>query len=187
MSYTCEFDDLSDALIRIQAAAEAAEAQGILCGQLCALGRIEKQPWKQQVLGNLAVGDDLLIKEASEQLDQLYDETVAAMFDDAYAFQLFQPDDDVSMSERIESLGEWCQGFLLGYSELQQQSLEKELQEEIDGLLADFVDITQLDPDVEGDEQDDESSLFEVQEYIRVGVLFIFSSLHPKLSSHRLQ
>jgi len=187
MAYSTDFDDLSHSLIKLDAASEAAEAQGLLCGILCAQGRVEKVSWIQQVLGEAIPQGDLLIQEVREQLESIFSETLETLYDEEYGFQMFLPDDDVSINERLHTLSEWCQGFLLGFSMRPQDSIEGELREEIDSLLEDFVEITRIDLDTDEETEEEESSYFEITEYIRMGVIFIFTSLHPIATSNRLQ
>ncbi len=187
MAYSIDFDDLEHALMKINAAAEAAEAQGLMCGILCALGRVDKQSWIQQVIGEAADPADLLMKETKEQLDVVYQETLESLYDEDYGFQLFQPDDQSPMEERIMALSEWCQGFLLGFSMRSLDTIEGESREEIEALLEDFVEVTRIDAEVSEDDNEDEESLIEIEEYIRMGVIFIFTSLNPVAGSDRLQ
>ena len=187
MSYSIDFDDLSHILIKMNAATEAAEAQGLFCGILCALGRVDKQSWIHQVIGEAVEPGDLLIKEVKEHLETLYQETLKSMYDDEYGFQLFLPDDEVTLEERIHTISEWCQGFLLGFSMSSLDSLESEAREEIEGLLEDFIEVTRIDAESGEDDTDDEDSFVEIEEYIRMGVIYIFTSLNPVATSHRLQ
>jgi len=187
MSYAIDFDDLSHVLMKMNAATEAAEAQGLLCGILCALGRVDKQSWMQQVIGEAVDPGDLLIKEVRESLEILYRESMESMYDDEYGFQLFLPDDDVSLEERINTISEWCQGFLLGFSMRSLDELESETREEIEGLLEDFIEVTRIDAESGEDDTEDEDSFVEIEEYIRMGVIYIFTSLNPVATSHRLQ
>ncbi len=187
MSYSVDFDDLSHILMKMNTAAEAAEAQGLLCGILCALGRVDKQSWIQQVIGEAVDPGDLLIKELKDHLESLYQQTLESMYDDEFGFRLFLPDDEVSLEERIHTISEWCQGFLLGFSMRSLDSIESEAREEIEGLLEDFIEVTRIDAESGEDDSDDEDSFVEIEEYIRMGVIYIFSSLNPVATSHRLQ
>jgi len=187
MAYSTDFDDLSHSLIKLNAATEAAESQGLLCGILCAMGRIDKASWLQQVLGEAVPQGDLLIQEVKEQLEAVFNETMEALYDEEYGFQLFLPDDEVSLTERLAALSEWCQGFLLGFSMRSMDTIESETRDEINSLLEDFVELTRIDVELDGETDEDDESFFEISEYIRMGVIFIFTSLHPIATSNRLQ
>jgi yecA family protein len=187
MAYSIDFDDLEHALMKINAAAEAAEAQGLICGILCALGRVDKQSWIQQVIGEAADPADLLMGEIKEQLDIVYQETLQSLYDEEYGFQLYLPDDEAPIEERIQTISEWCQGFLLGFSMRSIDSIQGESREEIEALLEDFVEVTRIDAEVSEDDDEDEESLVEIEEYIRMGVVYIFTSLNPVTGSDRLQ
>lgn len=187
MAYSIDFDDMSHALIKMHAATDAAEAQGLFCGILCALGRVDKQAWIQQVIGEAVDPADLLINELKEQLDSLYQETLESLYDDEYGFQMFLADDDVSLEERIHTISEWCQGFLLGFSMRSLDTIEGDARGEIEALLEDFIEVTRIDAESGEDDSEDESSFVEIEEYIRMGIIFIFTSLHPIATSDRLQ
>jgi yecA family protein len=187
MAYSIDFDDLEHTLMKVNAAAEAAEAQGLICGMLCALGRVDKQSWIQQVIGEAVDPADLLMHEIKEQLDDLYQQTFESLYDEEFGFQLFLPDDEVSIEERLQAISAWCQGFLLGFSMRSLDSIEGESREEIEGLLEDFVEVTRIDAEASGDDNEDEESLVEIEEYIRMGVVYIFTSLNPVTGSDRLQ
>lgn len=187
MAYSTDFDDLSHSLIKLNAATEAAESQGLLCGILSAMGRIDKTSWLQQVLGEAVPQGDELIEEVRGQLEAVFSETMEALYDEEYGFELFLPDDDVSLDERLAALSEWCQGFLLGFSMRSLDSIEGEAREEIESLIEDFVGLTHIDLESGDAAEDDETSYFEITEYIRMGVIFIFTSLHPIATSNRLQ
>lgn len=187
MAYSIDFDDLEHALMKINAAAEAAEAQGLICGILCALGRVDKASWVQQVIGEAADPGDLLMHEVKEQLDALYQESMLSLYDEDYGFQMFLPDDEASIEERIQAISEWCQGFLLGFSMRSLESIDDESRQEIEALLEDFVEVTRIDAEASEDDNEDEESLLEIEEYIRMGVIFIFTSLNPVAGSDRLQ
>ena len=59
--------------------------------------------------------------------------------------------------------------------------------EEIEALLEDFVEVTRIDAEASEDDNEDEESLVEIEEYIRMGVVYIFTSLNPVAGSDRLQ
>jgi len=187
MAFSTDFDDLSHSLIKLNAATEAAESQGLLCGILCAQGRIDKLSWMQQVLGEALPKGDLLIQEVRVELESLFSETMEALYDEEYGFQMFLPDDDVSLNERLSALSEWCQGFLLGFSMHSMDTLEGEIKDEINNLIEDFVELTRIDIDPADEEDEEENSFFEITEYVRMGVIYIFTSLHPIATSNRLQ
>lgn len=187
MIYSVDFDDLAHGLISLHAATDAAEAQGLLCGILCAQGRVDQTSWTAQVLGEGLTDGDETIQELRQQLNTLYQESMQSLYDEEYGFKMYLPDDEVTLQERIEAISEWCQGFLLGFSMRSLDEVSDEIREEIEGLIEDFVEVTRLDVESSEDENEDEQSFMEIEEYIRMGVIYIFTSLNPVSTSHRLQ
>ena len=187
MIYSVEFDDLAHSLISLHAATDAAEAQGLLCGILCAQGRVDQSSWTAQVLGEGLTNGDISLTELRQQLDTLYQESMQSLYDEDYGFKLYLPEDEVTLQERIEAISEWCQGFLFGFSIRSLEEISDEIREEIEALIEDFVEVTRLEVESGDDEGEDEQSFMEIEEYIRMGVIYIFTSLNPVSTSHRLQ
>lgn len=90
------------------------------------------------------------------------------------SFQPMLPDDGESIDIRLEALGEWCGAFLEGF-----KTLEHSENEEIDETLADFLEISKVDPNVENT-PDAESSYIEVVEFVRVGAMLIQSNVRQE-------
>src|SRR5690606_2130232 len=87
------------------------------------------------------------------------------------------PDDDAPLSDRVYALGEWCEGFLLGFASAGPEA-RTQAPAEISDLLEDFVEITKVESaGLEGEAEGDEQSFAEVSEYVRMGVLMAFEQL----------
>ncbi len=149
----------------------AAQAHGLLAGLLCADPGIQCGTWLERALGQASLpglaGDALLAR--------LHEETRRQLDDFDFSFTLLLPDDEYALDERADALGEWCQGFLLG---LGYGSKGQDWPDECAEVLQDFVEITRLDPEVSGEE--DELAYAELAEYVRAGVQVIRArSLSP--------
>lgn len=186
MTQKVDYDDLSDTLIRCDAAAEASESHGILCGMFCANGRAEVEAWMQQVMGEEADPSNALVKEARSMLVNLYQDTLQELFSEETELELLLPGDDVSIIERMQAISEWCQGFLLGFSQNEVRN-RGELPNDVEELMADFVEITRIELETGEDAEEDENALMEIEEYVRMGVIYIMESLHPRVAVTSLQ
>ena len=96
---------------------------------------------------------------------------------DEYEFSLLLPDEDQDFPERLAALAHWCRGFVLGLRELPEQPLSSESQE----AIGDFQRITELaedDPPPPDEREAAEVQMYEVQEYVRIGVMLIHAELH---------
>jgi hypothetical protein len=83
------------------------------------------------------------------------------------------PDDDISLQERTQALGGWCEGFLfgLGLMSIETDSLTEQGREFVD----DIISISRVAPT---DETDDlEEDYMQVVEYIKIGVINLFEEL----------
>ena len=99
---------------------------------------------------------------------------------DDFEFRPILPNDDVILSERLASVGDWCQGFLYGLGNSKYLS-NVEIPENIEEALGDLASISNiqiLSDQEEVNESDSESNYIEVTEYIKVAVLTISSELN---------
>ncbi len=170
--YTAFDQALNDA----GATMNASETNGLLCGLACFLddnGQIN-QLLSQQVLGDKAVCDQL-VEQNINQLSALTEKTLADLNDPNCPFQPLLPDYEKPLSERIQAIGGWCEGFLYGVGlVLAEQNIHAEIVQE---LLNDFSQIARIAP-VEDEQatEDDEKDYAQLVEYIRIGVLSLYDS-----------
>ena len=187
MNIQIDYIAIEDALKRVDADAEAAESHGILCGMLCSAGRADINSWLKQLMGEVDLDtSDVLARETTELLGQLYKTTVEQLNDTEMGFQLLLPEDEDNLLYNVRSLSEWCQGFLLGFG-LGVAKSEDSLPDEVKELLADFVEITKVGLDAVSEDEQDMESFMEVMEYVRMGVLLIQEILHPIRGPSTLQ
>jgi yecA family protein len=184
MSYSLDYTSLEQALDRADAAMGPAECHGVLCGLLCGQGAIKPETWLREVF-DAAVASTAAVEDALELLRVLYTETVEQLYDVDFGLRLFLPDDEVGVGERARALGQWCQGFLLGFSAGGHE--ESRLPEGVREVLADFVEITRVEAESDEDDEQQEQSYAEIVEYVRAGVLLTFDELHPEGGAPTLQ
>ena len=75
------------------------------------------------------------------------------------------------MSERIEGLAEWCNGFLMAFDESGG---------ELDDDAADALEDIERIAEVGGDDEDDEFDFFNVAEHLKVAVLLIHDAARAR-------
>jgi uncharacterized protein YgfB (UPF0149 family) len=173
-----DFDMLDALLVRVEAEAFAAEIHGFVCGQICVTGQADETLWKDFL--DVQGEDDSLINSCYGEVTQLASETLAQMHSAEFGLQLLLPDDVVPIAIRVEALGNWCHGFLNGYGVSERQSTRGP-SEECNEVLEDYTQICRLG--IDNEETEDEQSLMELTEYVRVGAILIFEDLQPPLGS----
>lgn len=147
----------------------AAEAHGMATGMLCVNEQTESESWLAELLQN----SNSVMDENQYVLVRLFEETRRLLASEEFEFDLFLPEDDISLAERAESLKSWCRGFLFGVSsEGSAPNWSKNARE----ILKDIAEFTKLDADAEGEE--DEHSFMEVTEYLRSAVLLLRDELN---------
>lgn len=166
--------ELADTLARLRAGVSASDLHGSLTGYLCAGGKTTAEAWPSALeldaghAGELL--DDafpLLYRHCREQLD-----------DSELGFEPLLPGDDVALAERAEALVEWCRGFLGGVGLASGKKAQGGLSDDAREIVQDFSTIAATSFDYDDDEED-ETALNEVLEFVRVGVLLLYSELAP--------
>ena len=170
--------ELEDTLLRLDSTMGAAESHGVLCAILCARGTADMSDWVGHVLGEQEQGN-VVLKEAFTQLNVLYQVTLTQMNDVSCDFQLFLPDDEEDLRERVVALTDWCQGFVYGLA-AGGISDSDVLPEDTMELIRDIIEISKADPETEvNPTEEDEQAYVEIVEYLRTGVLLISEELQP--------
>ena len=164
--------DLAETLSRMQAGISASDLHGSLTGYLCAGGRAGADDWTGALALDLgaAAGDDVFT--------ELHRNCRAQIDDVDLGFEPLLPSDDVTLRLRAEALVDWCRGFLGGIGLAGGGSLDGGLSADAREIVRDFGTIAASHFDYSGTEED-ERALAEVTEFVRVGVLLLYSELDP--------
>ncbi len=159
-------------VVQSDADLSAAQAHGMATGMLCANEQASSAEWLTELFRHATPASD----EDKTTLTHLFEDTQSLLSSDEFEFDLLLPgDDDCILSERVEALTHWCQGFLLGVgfthatSDLSREAIE---------ILKDIVEFTKLDTEAESEE--DEDDFMEITEYMRSAVLLLRSELNDK-------
>jgi uncharacterized protein YgfB (UPF0149 family) len=173
-----EYYEICDMLIAEDSmTSSAAELHGLLCGYLSAGARFGHEAWLK-LAAELTDITDYRHESSKLALTDLYDGALAQLEQVDFGFQLMLPDDDLALSERAEAMGSWCQGFLTGFG-LQGGHTNESLTDDMKEALGDMEQIAQIELAPEAGE-DSESDLMELQEYIRVSSMMIFTEFNPQ-------
>jgi uncharacterized protein YgfB (UPF0149 family) len=152
------------------------EIHGVVCG----LAIWQEENFHLQELIDL-VGVDALTDEFS--VEAFVNASVEALTAEDMSFSPLLPEEDAELELRVESIAEWCAGFLAGFGAAGTarglSSLDA-LPDEAQEILGDLSAITEIDaqayadPDEE-DAEEAEADLVQIQEFVKVGVLLILS------------
>lgn len=180
-----DYLELDQTLGRAEAAAGAAEVHGLLCGLLCAAGRLDAERWAGQIFPELDA-NNLSVRQGLNAVQALADWTAEALNDPVLGMDLLLPAEGAPLFERTAALAEWCQGYLLGLA-AGGICQDTPLPEDVGELIRDFTEISRAGFEVDEGDEDDEVAYSDVVEYVRVGVLLINDELQPIKAPPRLQ
>lgn len=169
------FDDLADLLMPLGCINGPAELHGMLCGKICGGARFDEGEWLQQAWEFLDAAGDISM-EVTEALIDLYRITLAQFVKDDYNLELLVPGDWVDLEQRVAALGQWCNGFLIGFGT---SGIDKdtEFPPAAAEAVRDLAAIVQASVDENDDEEEAENDYFNVGEYVRMAVLSLYSDL----------
>ena len=178
MKHLPDIYELEDVLLKLNSTMSAAESHGVLCAILCARGSADMSDWVSHVLGEQAPGNAAL-KEAMVLLNALYQVTLVQLHDSNCEFQMFLPDDEEDLRERVEALTAWCQGYVYGLA-VGGLSDTTKLPEDTMELIKDIIEISKADHATDAvTSEEDEVAYVEIVEYLRTGTLLISEELQP--------
>ncbi|NOQ64840.1 MAG: UPF0149 family protein [Methyloprofundus sp.] len=171
------YSDVNLIILQKEAADSAAEVHGVASAMLCLDPKTEVGTWLAEAIAKEA---DLL-EEDKDLLINLFEQSQELMESDEFLFDLFLPEEDLPVSQRSLALMQWCQGFLFGMGRIETSS---EWPADVTEVLKDIVEFTKLDMDIEeGEEEEAEAALTEIQEYLRAAVMLIRSELNGDSST----
>lgn len=169
-----DYYELGAELKKVDAVASAAEAHGILVGQLCGGLKLDGLMWLKQFLLGIGVKRE----PAEDQRAWFYallDLTGKELANAGMSFQPLLPDDEDPLGDRLEAVGDWCSGFLAGFGSAG-HSDDKALSDDITVALKDFAEISKIDVEVTGDsDTEEETAYMELTEYMKTVALLIYT------------
>jgi uncharacterized protein len=136
---------------------------GAVCGLLCGAPD-ESFANQRRALTDLLVDASRMDED---ELDRFIEFAADDLASPELTFEPLLPGDEFAMSERIEGLAEWCEGFLTAFDES-----GGELDDDATDALEDIERIAEVD----GDDDEDEFDFFNVAEHLKVAVLTIHDS-----------
>jgi uncharacterized protein YgfB (UPF0149 family) len=178
------YQALVELLDRAHCAAAPAELHGTLCGLLTNPGQTGEGPWLEALLVALAGSAGLREQELDPVLRALREWTLASLEDPELGFRVLLPGDGRPLRERVQALGQWCEGFLYGLG-AGAPGLETRLSADAREILREIGELAQVDAELEGDEEQ-EQAYGELVEFLRIGALALYQELSPRAAKSRV-
>ena len=159
----------------------ASEIHGLICGAITNHLHTSIAPNLLQLIEPSAVDRPAEFSALNERVHELYRASSMALLDDVEGFELVLPEEDATIADRAEALGQWCKGFLLGLLHNDALSIDQ-LQAESAEIARDFMQIAEVEAG-HSQEQEEDWALAELHEYVKVGAQLIFEHIYSAKAS----
>ena len=173
------YQDVTDALQRVDIASDAAECQGAMTAVICFTGEAGFGVWLGSHLPEIEAAQmegDALATETARITDILYKGVFDQLRAGALEYQLLLPDDDIDLEVRTQAMVHWCQGFLLGLRYVGVADTGQ-FQGELAEIINDITEISQMTIGELDYSEEEERSYAELVEYLRVGTMLFWETL----------
>ncbi len=162
--------ELESALADAGLSISAPEAAGIMHGLVA--GGLARQPESWQQIWQQHLNDGESLGEALEAiLNRMLAATLKDYSADSFSIELLLPDEEDALADRARALGEWCQGYLLGFGLLPATG---KLSGDAEEAMADLAEISKIDFEVEDDDSL-ENAFCMVAEHVKMAAQIIFT------------
>lgn len=172
-----DFDEIATVAWRLGSMLSPSQLQGFLIGQLAVGGSVSTESWLEQATQQI----DGVEPPAPEEQQLLVDMLSACqdlVIEGNLDVQLMLPDDEADLSQRVECLGFWCQGFLSGFAaagkEKQANKGQQQYTAVVSEALGDIAAIAQIGLSDADEGEQSEGDFFEVLEYVRLAAMNIY-------------
>lgn len=179
-----EFDQLADIYWRLGVMQSPSQLHGYLLGRLAAGDELDSSQWLKSATAYLDTVEPPNEHEA-DILTAFYQSSGASLVSEDLVLALFLPDDGAEISLRIDSIGQWCQGFLAGFAAagkaIRSVRGQQEYSEEVSEALTDMAAISQVSlGDQDADMEQSEQDIFELVEYLRLAAITLYMECNKK-------
>lgn len=167
------WNDWSHHFSAIEEISSPSELHGLLTGIVCVTQAPTPDEWLQ-ILSTLTVPQ--LEQEALDLLAEETEDVFHALSEDELDYLPMLPDDEHSLSERVQALADWCTGVVLGFG-LASGNIRPDEAE----LIQHLQDIAAVEFEDTDDDEEGEISYQELYEFVRL-IPVSLSMARPKIS-----
>lgn len=175
------FEAVDESLTLTDIVVNPAYLQGVWCGLIIGGQYCPPQEWLDVAFEEAGIWATLSTHVQSILL-QLAEQTVVSLGAIDFSFKLLLPSDDLELQVRADALHEWCEGFVLGVNNQQQQ--QTLLTDDGAQALADLTKISEMDFTTTECEEE-EFSYMELVEFVRIAVLTIHQNLLEEIAQNK--
>ncbi len=164
------YENFDEVLADADCEMRVSEYQGLLSGLISA-GLKQLEGINYSMLSELSHDGNGLDATLRSKIDELFQSSQQAFNDPDQLTPILIPDDSYPLIDRLEAVGLWCQGFLLGFG--LHCGRQNKLAPEINEALQDISQIANIDIQSDNSESS-QAALETLIEHIKVAVKMIY-------------
>lgn len=169
------YEPLSEALDEAGVDNHASEVHGVICG-LLSTGVSAEDAELQGLLASHTELTGNWTPEAKQLFAELRDLARDGFLGGGMDLALLLPRDDTELPARVEALGRWTEGFLVGFGTGTAGMKDSDLPPALQEALSDLSAISNVEVPEE-DEEEEEALFAQVAEHTRMAALMVFTEL----------
>ncbi|GGI71976.1 UPF0149 family protein [Shewanella gelidii] len=170
-------EKLSQELKAAEIGQHPSEVHGALVGLICGGVEQSKEAWVKPLLELMNDGQPL--PSSLHQLTvELFQDTVTRLAEFEFGFSPLLPEEEESLSTRVEALSLWVQSFLTGVAIVQPKL--NQASADVREVIKDLAEIAQVEFDVSDDEES-EQAYMELTEFARMSAILCYSEFGPEI------
>lgn len=169
------YQPLVELLVRAGVRHSPSELHGVICG-LLSTGQSAPDEELQGLLASHVDLDGPWPTQAAEAFAALRDMAAEAFTGTGLDLTLLLPDDDEELGLRVAALGQWAEGFLVGFGTGTAGMKDSDFPPALQEAISDLSAISNVATPEENGEQE-ETMYHEVVEHTRMAALLVFTEL----------
>ena len=162
-----QLNEIQQLLKQSEAEVSVEQLHALLSGYICGGGDANPSSWTLALCG-------CIIK--SPLLTEFYGDIEQSLASINFEYRLLLPQDSVPIKERSKALVDWSSDFLAGLG-LSGVNLSNINEPDVTEGLQDITQITQLDYNNLSDDDEHEGALFELIEFVRSVVMYLYTEI----------
>lgn len=166
-----DFDEIANRMLELGMMESPAYLHATMVGKIAAGQRFTDEQWLDE-LDALLEPEEVFSSEDEVFFNFIHAHILSSIKDQEFGFYPLLPSDDEALEQRLQSLSQWCENFMVGFA-LVGKEIE-ELPDIVNEALHHLAAISQVDSQEESFDDSAEEDFAQLVEYVRLAAMNIY-------------